>query len=208
MRVVFLIVLFLSPSIWAASLPIVVATDGPTVVEVQEVALRHAQFDREESRRWKKRAKLSALLPRLQLEYLRRTQNQIDVDINDSIYVGANGTTTGPDQGSISQNAGAGQNVGARAVWNLSDLIFNRDQLNVSVESRNLIHEQQLLLAEVNHQYFRRRQLQGEMELIRRGRYPLKPAEGKEQVRFSKEVELSEATAALDALTGGWYSRK
>lgn len=186
---------------------VMLPTDPP-VTEVQQVALHYAHLDPGDSAGWKKRARLAPLLPRFQVDYGRKVQNDIDVDIQDNVYVGAGGTAVGPQEGSFSQNATADQSVGLRAMWQLDELIFNRNQLAASSEVRLRMRDVQALLAEVNKHYYRRRQLQGEIELLRKGKLPVQKGESREHLLLLQRVEFDASTAALDGLTGGWFSRQ
>lgn len=181
--------------------------DEPAVVEVQEVALRYAHMEPHHLGDWREKVKKARWLPRLQVDYGRKVINDIDVDVTDSVYVGSSGVVVGPDEGTFSQNASADQSVGVRAIWRLDELVFNRDELLISAESRSLMRERQALLAEVNRQYFRRHQLRGEIALLRENRFPLKKGEDRRHQILLKEIEITEAAAALDALTGGWFSK-
>jgi hypothetical protein len=78
--------------------------------------------------------------------------------------------------------------------------------LAVSEETRFLARERQAILAEVNKNYYARDRAAGDIgyleEQLRESVHP-------EKVRheiFLRRVSLDEATAALDALTGGWFS--
>lgn len=185
-----------------------VSTTDPPVTEVQQVALHYAHLEPGDTAGWRKRSRLAPLLPRFQVDYGRKVQNDIDVDIQDNVYVGAGGTAVGPQEGSFSQNATADQSVGLRAMWQLDELIFNRNQLAASSEVRLRMRDVQALLAEINKHYYRRRQLQGEIELLRKRKLPLKKGESREHVLLLRQVECDESTAALDGLTGGWFSRQ
>ncbi len=196
--------------------------EEPSVVEVQRSALAYHNLEEREVSRWKKRARLSALLPQFQVSYDRRVKNDIDIDISENIYVGSSGVTVGPDEGSYAQNANSDQSIGVKAVWYLGDLIFNPDQLDISRESRNLIRERQMLMSEVNRHYYERQRLKGVLAALGKGKaVPLEGApktkgrkntgsvavDAKHQL-FLAQVRFEEETAALDALTGGWFSSR
>lgn len=182
--------------------------DEPEIAEVQQRAIEHARLEPSEISSWKKRARLQALLPQFQVEYERRIRDFVDININDSVYVGSNGVIVGPDEGSYSYNNNADQNVVVKAVWSLNETIFNPDILNVSAETRRLAGERQAILAEVTRNYFDRQRLIGEIEYLQD---ELKRSPSPEKIRheiYLKRVSFSEATAALDALTGGWFSEQ
>lgn len=181
-------------------------SSGPSIVELQRKALEHARLDPSEISSWKKRVRFSALVPRLQLDYSRRMRSLVDVNINDSVYVGANGVSVGPEAGSYQENSDADQNIGIKAVWNFSEAIFNPEMLAVSEEARLLARERQGILAEVNRNYYERTKAQGEISFIERALKREPRSEKLKMEIFSKRVALDEATAALDALTDGWFS--
>lgn len=182
--------------------------DIPQIAEVQRRAIEHARLDPTEISSWKKRARLSALLPRLQVDYARRVKNAIDVNIADSVYVGSGGVTVGPEEGAYKENADSDQNIGFKAVWNFSEAVFNPDMLAVSEEARHLARERQAILAEVNRNYYERKRLIGEIGFLEE---EMRRNSQKDKIRrevFAKRVAFDEATAALDALTGGWFSEE
>lgn len=178
----------------------------PSIVEVQKVVLGYHNLEEKEVSQWKKRAKLSALLPRFQVSYDRRVKNDVDIDIGNNVYVGSSGVTVGPDEGTYSENSNSDQNVGVKAVWYLGELIFNPEQLDISRESRNLIRERQMLLAEVNKHYYERKRLRGIINGLESGKIPPAKKSTRDKDIFLASVKLEEETAALDALSGGWFS--
>lgn len=181
---------------------------APAIAEVQYQALRYARLEASEISSWKRRVRLSALLPRLQVDYSRRVKNDVDIDINDSVYVGSNGVVVGPEEGSYSLNNNADQNVGVKAVWSFNEAIFNPDMLDVSAEARSLARERQAILAEVNRNYYERERIGGEISALE---LDLDLGKGDAKIRheiFMKKIAEKEAVAALDALTGGWFSRQ
>lgn len=185
-----------------------VATRAPAIVEVQKKAIEHARLEPSEITSWKKRVRYKALLPRFQVEYERRLRYDVNVDVNDSVYVGGNGVQVGPEDGGYSANRNNDQNVVVKAVWDFSETIFNTDMLAVSEETRLLARERQAVLAEVNRNYYERERVLGD---ISRLEHEIRANPKDEKIRqevFAKQVAFDEATAALDAMTGGWFSRQ
>lgn len=184
------------------------ASSGPSIVALQRKALEHARLDPSEITSWKKRVRLAALVPRLQLDYSRRLRSLVDVNINDSVYVGASGVAVGPEAGSYQENSDADQNIGVKAVWNFSEAIFNPEMLAVSEEARLLARERQGILAEVNRNYYERTKAAGELSYLEN---ELKKSPRSDKLRLevlTKRVAFDEATSALDALTDGWFSEE
>lgn len=188
-------------SVAAASAP----ASAPPIAEVQRRAIAYARLDPADISSWKKRARLSPLLPRLQVDYGMRLKNEVNVNVNESVYVGSSGVAVGPDQGGIASNQNSDQNVGVRAIWSLNEAIFNPELLAVSEETRLLARERQAILAEVNRNYYDRDRAKGEMSLLAEQLRKDPRHEGTRRELLLKRIALDEATAALDALTGGWF---
>jgi len=194
-----------------AAIPQRVIVDEPTVVEVQRAALAYHNIDNAEVRRWKRKARLAALLPRFQVGYDQNVKNDVNVDVSENVYVGSSGVTVGPDESSYKQNANTDRGFEIKAVWYLNELIFNPDQLDISREARNIMREKQMVLAEVNRHYYDRKRFAGIVDRLKRGARPIEVKEKKGTVRldlFNARIKMDEETAALDALTGGWFSRR
>lgn len=178
----------------------------PDVIDVQKRALAYARLDPNEIDKWKKKVRLAPLLPKLQVDYSRKLRNNIDIKINDSVYVGSGGTIVGPDQGTLQEYVDQNNDVTVRAVWSLNEAIFNTDMLSVSEETRQLARERTAILAEVNKNYYEREKKAGEIDFLKK---ELKRGEDVDKIKkeiFASCVAIDEATSALDALTGGWFS--
>ena len=181
---------------------------APPVADVQVRAVEFARLDPAEISTWKKRAKLAPLLPRLEVRYDNHIKDYVNVDVTDSVYVGSSGTTVGPPEGKYNANRNNENDIGVRAIWNLKDAVFNRDMLAVSVEARSLARDRNLLLAEVNKNYFDRDRAAAEISFLSE-ELKKKPGDAKIRQRiFLCRVAIDEATAALDAMTGGWFGRQ
>lgn len=180
----------------------------PSIALVQQKAIEHARIDPSEISQWKKKARVSALLPKLQVEYDRRVRYDVNVDVSDSVYVGSSGATVGPEQGSFASNQNADQNVSVKAVWSFSEALFNPDLLAVSEETRLLARERQAILAEVNKNYYERERIEGEIKFLEEKQKRGTHSEKLRQEIFAKGIAFNEATAALDALTGGWFGEE
>jgi len=75
-----------------------------------------------------------------------------------------------------------------KAVWSLSDLIYNRDMLDIAEEARLQMRDRRALVTDINRLYF-------ELErTIKNG--------------SADPIRREELVADLDALTGGWFSQQ
>jgi len=83
--------------------------------------------------------------------------------------------------------------------WDLADLIWNPYQKDIDVRSRLMVQLRDDVLDEVTHLYYERRRLQAEFLL-----FPPEDA----KMRMDKKIRLQELTANIDALTGGYFSRR
>ena len=194
-----------------AAVPQRVVVDEPTAVEAQRAALSYHNIDNAEVRTWKKRARLAAILPRFQVGYDQNIKNYVNVDISENVYVGSSGVTVGPNDSAYKQNANTDRGFEVKAVWYLNELIFNPDQMDISREARSIMRERQMVLAEVNRHYYERKKYAGIIERIEKGGKPAEVVTKKGTVRldlFNARIKMEEETAALDALTGGWFSRR
>ncbi|PIR25132.1 MAG: hypothetical protein COV43_06920 [Deltaproteobacteria bacterium CG11_big_fil_rev_8_21_14_0_20_42_23] len=156
------------------------------MLELQKKVLRYAEISPQHLHSWQKKARYAALLPRLQLDYSRRNKSDIDLDINDNVYVGSSGVVVGPEENTYQQTDSFDHNIGVRAVWSLNEFVFNQDQLQVSIEARNLLRARNDVLTQANHFYFERQKLL--------------------KISSTDKLDLAHVTAQLDALTGGWFS--
>lgn len=159
----------------------------PTINEVLKAATRYAEVNAEKIQEWRKAAKRKALLPDLSVGVDHDTRETYE------IYTSASKSywSTGPE------NSSTGWDVTLR--WDLGELIWNDDQTNIDVRSKLMVQLRDDILDEVTHLYFERRRLQ--IDLLTN---PPKQLEDK----LEKELRLQELTAGIDALTGGWFSKK
>jgi hypothetical protein len=161
----------------------------PTILEVQSEAARHGLVDASAYESWRSQTAWANLLPeRLNGEYYYLDRDETDVRTTQSTQ-------------SVSQTISVDDHARYKAVveWDLSKLIFNSDTLQASRETSRLVERREDLLTTVNKLYFARRQLQAELVL--------KPIENTKTL-IRTHLRLASLTADLDALTGGWFSRK
>ena len=142
-------------------------------------------MQKEKIDRWRKDAKQKAILPNLSASAGR--------DLTDYYHW---------DSGTSPDTLQRGKDAVDWAVtvsWDLGDLIWNDDQTSIDARSRLLVQLRDDILDEITQLYFERRRLQ--IELLTD---PPKTLQNK----LEKELKLQKLTAGIDALTGGWFSKK
>lgn len=170
-----------------------------TLQQVAEQALRYARLEPGAIREWERKVRKAALLPRFQLGFERKVKNGVDVNVEDSVAVNSTGITIGPTQSKQVQTGDSDFNFDVKAVWYLDQLLFSRDHLDISQEARYLSLERERILSQVRQFYFQRERGLKEFQLLKQAGAPSLEKE-------LKQLEIAEATAALDNLTGGWFS--
>ncbi|MCB9537751.1 MAG: hypothetical protein H6704_15980 [Myxococcales bacterium] len=160
----------------------------PTIQQTQAAALQFFNIDPDTVSGMRTRAALKALLPTVEGS-VRVNDSTVDSDtidrINFSEDVPALVGATGADV----------FEYGVSARWNLPQLVFNSEVLDVS----SLAVLQEGVLKEVTRLYYTRRRLQVDLAL--------NPADDA-ATRLSKELRIEELTATLDAMTGNLFSRQ
>jgi hypothetical protein len=157
----------------------------PTVRDVQEAAARYAEVHPELIQSWRSRARKAAAAPQFRAEYrnVRSTDDRQVESASNSI------TTTNTLE----------HRPLVRAQWDLDRLVFNPDELRVANQTVDLVRLRESVMDQVTKLYFERRRLQVENDLA-----PAADVAGK----VRKELRLQELVADIDALTGGFFSKK
>ncbi|MDZ4225149.1 MAG: hypothetical protein U1D33_04500 [bacterium] len=170
----------------------------PPIEIVSQKALAYARLDPATISGWRKNIRKAPILPRLQFGYERRIRDYVNVDIQDTVAVNSSGITVGPAQQQQVQNLDNNNNFEVKAIWYLDQLLFSQDDVDISAEARELARERERILGQVRQFYFKRERITREMGA-------LKKMGGTGMEWELKRLELAEATAALDNLTGGWF---
>jgi hypothetical protein len=161
----------------------------PDVRKVQRAAARHAQVNPGSYAQWQSAAAWAHTLPeRVKGEVQRLSRDEKDVRTTSSTN-------------SLSELLALDDHLrlDVEVQWDLSKLIFNPDQLKVSREISNLVELREDILTTVNKLYFSRRRIQVERVLN-------PPQSIRKAVNLS--INIASLSADIDALTGGWFSRK
>ena len=161
------------------------AVEPSCVTELQRQALKEAGLERTQVGQWRRKVRQSAWLPRFQIGADRTIRNNLDIQLDDSVSVSSAGVVVGPEESQqvVTQNRNI--NFEAKAVWDLSELVFSRDDLAISQEARNRVRERDRLLSQINKNYFDWVRLKG---------------------KRNAALQMDLLAANLDGLTNGWFS--
>ena len=136
-------------------------------------------------------------MPRLQFGFDRDLKDVSTLATKDNISISGGDVTIGPQERNLNENFNQGTSFDVRVVWELSELIFNRDELNINAMARSWVRERNVLLNDVEETYFERKRL---LKFFNKPLSSLK--------REEIEDRLEELTGHLDGLTDGLFSKK
>ena len=139
--------------------------DLPDLALLEKSALEQAGLDPNSIRRWQKNSRLSALLPRLQAGFEQKADYQNTAIIQDSISVTSAGVTIGPEANRIDQDFGSDRGFEVKAVWAFDEVLFNRNELDVSREARDLLVARNRLSEDLRQSYFELKTLLTQLKL-------------------------------------------
>ena len=160
----------------------------PSVRSLQKAAMNHSMVSPGRLRSLLGRARHSGWLPEFRFRYNRN----VDDDRSTAFPTDTNPILT-------TQSTDLDHRFEFRFTWSLDELIFNKNEANLYRDLRRLIELREDLLKEVTRLYFARRRMQVDMQL-------LPPRNLLARVRA--ELRLQELTANMDAVTGGYLSRR
>lgn len=159
----------------------------PTFQELQEAAIRYAEVSPEKIKKWRREARLRALVPKVSfsLDNNRSTNSEIYTSATREYVI------AGPD------DIQGGWDVSV--AWELGDLIWSDDQTNIDVRSRLMVQLRNDILDDLRRAYYERKRTQFELMTE-----PPKDV----KARFDKEMRLKELTSQIDDLTGNYLSAR
>jgi len=161
----------------------------PSIREVQEAAIAYSRSHPDTVDSWRARARTSALMPefqsRVRSQFDRDSRTRTNLDAADAVVV-----TDDNDNSLLLE---------VRATWDLDRVIFNPDELGVWRETMRMANLRDRVVDEVTRRYYERRRLQVDLQLS-------PPTNVSDRVR--KELRIQELTADIDAVTGGWFSKR
>lgn len=161
----------------------------PAIEELQRAAIQYAEVDNRKIKKWRKQAAMKAYLPTFSASVNRDTGDLWHWESGSSTKTGDDVLIKGEDN----------LDWGVSLSWDLGEIIWNDDQTSIDVRSRLMVELRDEILDEVNKTYFERLRVRAELDNL--------AIEDKKK-RFEKELRIKELTASLDALTGGYFSRR
>lgn len=161
----------------------------PKINELRLVAIKYAEVEPEKIRRWRQQASGRAFLPRVSAG--------INRDAGDLWHWESGSSTRTGDDVLIKGRDSLGWDL--TLTWDLGEIIWSDAQTSIDVRSKLMVQLREEILDELNKIYFQRIRLKMEIDNL--------SIEDRKK-RFEKELKLQELTAALDALTGGYFSKQ
>jgi len=159
-----------------------------SIREVQEIAIRYAEVGPDKIEQWRRLANKKAWLPEFSVGVSR---NSADV------WHWESGSSTKYSDDTLRRGRDT-IDWDVSLKWDLSEIIWNDDQISIDVRSRLNAQLREDILDEVTKLYFERLRLKMEMDGIR--------IEDRKKLN-QMELKIEELTASLDALTGGRFSK-
>jgi hypothetical protein len=163
--------------------------EEPQIGELHEAAIRYAQVEPEKILLWRKAAAKKAWLPRMSVGWDRNASN---------LWHWESGSSTKPDDDVLRRGKDF-LDWDLTLSWDFGELIWNNDQTSIDARSRLLVQLREDVLDQVTKLYFERRRVTMDLNEVR--------IEDRKK-RLDKELRLQELAASLDALTGGFFSRR
>jgi hypothetical protein len=165
---------------------------GPEIQAVQDAALAYLSLEPRRARELMGRARRRGWLPLLTLRGSHDRERGHSHDFGQSFVSGA--TRDLYDKGSDHADDWGFE---LAATWDLGDVVFNPDEVDVSRELRSVVALRDDVLDEVTQLYFERRRALEQLGALAPG----DPQSG------SLRLRAAELAAGIDAWTGGWFTR-
>ncbi len=169
----------------------------PDIREIQAAAERFADIYPERVAKWWASVKRRALLPETRIVVDHDTESDRYRMRKTKTNYSDDTLTILPDEITTRRDTDDDWSLQLTMTWDLQDLIFNDDMLDVADQSEDIYKLRRDVLDDVTKMYYERRRLQVAMAM----------QQGKStEERVRDELKLRELTAAIDALTGNYLS--
>lgn len=129
------------------------------LARVIEAAYRRFDLSFSRLEDWEQKARRSTWLPRVQVGYALDLVEQSELVIADTVNVSSGEVTVGPPDAENNYNLDEGQAIDVKLLWNLSSLLYHRDQILVNRERRATVDSRLALARELSDLYLKREKL-------------------------------------------------
>lgn len=170
----------------------------PSIRDVQQAAIHYAQINPVRFAQWRQKVKERGLWPEV-VQFVVGHDTDDDEDYTRSKTVGVSSGTAyvGPDDETWGWDTDDDWDYEFRLRWNLQDYVFHNDMLKISAETEDQVELRQEIIEDVTKLYFDRKRLK--VEMILQKNVPI-------SLKMKRHLQLEEMTAALDGMTGGYFS--
>lgn len=165
----------------------------PPIEHVQRAVLAYLELRPERIRALRQGVGRRGWWPIVSLRFMRAEDEDRGTDYDEAILYGELHRTVDRDSSSASDFEAS-----LTFSWDLGDISYHPEQIDVSREAREVIKLRDDVLDEVTQLYFERRRVLAELA----ARPDAPPAEN-----FRLRLRAAELAAGIDAWTGGWFGR-
>lgn len=169
----------------------------PSFSQILKAYFKRQDFATMDLKKWERKIKTAPFLPTVYVGYDHQLRETETLSVNDNISVSGGTVTIGPEDNDWDLANNQGQVFRVRAVWQLSDVLFNRDLFSLSGERRALTKIKQETESAL-YKIFEERHLYLAQYLMQ------PPLSQKANIFYVKYWLLTER---LDALTGGRFAK-
>jgi len=173
-----------------------IVSKEPVFSDIVKAYLKREGLENDYLKSWQKRIKIAPMLPKLYAGYDHSFKESQGHSVTDNISVSSGTVTIGPEDNDYDFDSDLGRVIRVRAVWNLNELIFNRNYFSLSKERRDVAKTRYVLIQNLFTIYRDRHQYLVEYFKYRRSS-KLRATES-----FEHYILLTER---LNSLTGGVF---
>ena len=163
----------------------------PPIERVHQAALAYLDLGPERVAEMRRGVMQRGLLPTLALGGSLARDRDAGVNVDEAFTAGELRRLVDRDDGHSDDNE-----IGVTLSWDLADLVYHPEQIDISHEAREVIELRDDVLDEITQLYFERRRVLVELAGA------ASPAEA-----LRLQLRAAELAAGIDAWTGGWFSR-